>query len=329
MKGRIAFFLLGIIACNAHGAEFLDLDVALQNTYRACVDIDDNLHDLKVLAGVNTAVTSVGSALGVGALAVGLTKAELDKRIESLYDDMVSINYSYQGDGTELSTKQQSASTLNEEINKVTFEVPQKKEYQEAVAAINQAKQDASASENGMVKKSKKLGNWRTGLLAGNTATNIAGAVIASKTVNKNDISTQINACVSAVQDLGNAILSAKLSGLDVTEASQIHDACSDYEFVDVDAITQRGRGAMVSSTIGAGLGGIGTATSISANSKKVRDDDTESGKQKEKNLNTASNVLSAGAAAASVTATVFNARQISAIKRVAQVSEKCTALLK
>lgn len=327
MKGRFAFLLLGTISCNAYGAEFLDLDAALRNTYRACVDIDDNLHDLKVLAGVNTAVTSVGSALGVGALAVGLTKAELDKRIESLYDDMVSINYSYQGDGQELATKAEFAGNVNTQINNINFAVT--KDYQKFVEAIKQAQQTQTAPENEMVKKSKKLGNWRTGLLAGNTATNIAGAVIASKTVNKNDISTQINTCVSAVQDLRNAILSAKLNGLDVTEADQIYDACSEYEFVDVDAIAKRGRGAMVSSAVGAGLGGVGTATSISANSKKIREDDTESGKKKEKNLNTASNVLSAGAAAASVTATVFNARQISAIKKVAQVSEKCTALLK
>lgn len=328
MKGRFAFLLLGTISCNAHGAEFLDLDTALRNTYRACVDIDDNLHDLKVLAGVNTAVTSVGSALGVGALAVGLTKAELDKRIESLYDVMVSINYSYQGDGQDLSTKAEFAVKVNALIDNMTFVVPST-DYQKLADAIKQAQQTQTATEDEMVKKSKKLGNWRTGLLAGNTATNIAGAVIASKTVNKNDISTQINTCVSAVQDLRNAILSAKLNGLDVTEADQIYDACSDYEFVDVDAIAKRGRGAMVSSAVGAGLGGVGTATSISANSKKIREDDTESGKQKEKNLNTASNVLSAGAAAASVTATVFNARQISAIKKVAQVSEKCTALLK
>lgn len=328
MKGRFAFLLLGAISCNAHGAEFLDLDTALRNTYRACVDIDDNLHDLKVLAGVNTAVTSVGSALGVGALAVGLTKAELDKRIESLYDVMVSINYSYQGDGQDLSTKAEFAVKVNALIDNMTFVVPST-DYQKLADAIKQAQQTQTATEDEMVKKSKKLGNWRTGLLAGNTATNIAGAVIASKTVNKNDISAQINTCVSAVQDLRNAILSAKLNGLDVTEADQIYDACSDYEFVDVDAIAKRGRGAMVSSAVGAGLGGVGTATSISANSKKIREDDTESGKQKEKNLNTASNVLSAGAAAASVTATVFNARQISAIKKVAQVSEKCTALLK
>ena len=61
----------------------------------------------------------------------------------------------------------------------------------------------------------------------------------------------------------------------------------------------------------------------------KTRNDNSDSGKQKEKNLNTASNVLSVGATAASVTATVFNATQIAAIKKVAKVSEACTGVLK
>lgn len=60
------------------------------------------------------------------------------------------------------------------------------------------------------------------------------------------------------------------------------------------------------------------------ANSDKVRNDNTDSGKQKEKNLNTASNVLAGTTTVASAAATVFNATQISAIKRVVSVAEKC-----
>jgi len=65
------------------------------------------------------------------------------------------------------------------------------------------------------------------------------------------------------------------------------------------------------------------------ANTDKIRDDNTDSGKQKEKNLNTAANVLSGATTVASATATVFNATQISAIKKVATVAQKCTEVLK
>ena len=66
------------------GAGFLDLNTALQNTYHACVDIDNNLSDLKKLAGINTAVTAVGTGLGVGATVVGFVKSSKDKEIERL-----------------------------------------------------------------------------------------------------------------------------------------------------------------------------------------------------------------------------------------------------
>ena len=87
-----------------------------------------------------------------------------------------------------------------------------------------------------------------------------------------------------------------------------------EYNYVDISKITNRAKGAMISSIVGATTGAVGTVTSAMANSNKIRNDNTDSGKNKEKNLNTA---------------TVFNATQISAIKKVASVAEKCTGVLK
>ena len=50
---------------------------------------------------------------------------------------------------------------------------------------------------------------------------------------------------------------------------------------------------------------------------------------QKEKNLNTASNILAGGTAVASGVAAVFNATQISAIKKIAKIAEDCEKVLK
>ena len=315
MKRIIAFSLVFVMASNAYGADVLDLNTALQNTYRACAEIDDNLHDLKVLAGVNTAVTAVGTGLGVGATATGFVKQKTDKEIEELeklLKEMEELSNQYTG--TEPDANQRSA-FLTEFNNTYNTAVKDKATAQQKI--------------DDLTKKSKNLGNWRTGLLAGNTVTNVAGAVIASKTINKDDIQGQIDACISATKDLNNAILAAKLSGEDISEAQSIYKACREYEYVDISPINKRGKGAMISSSIGAGLGGIGTITSGVANSDKIRNDNTDSGKKKEKDLNTASNVLSIGATAASATATVFNATQIAAIKKVAKVSESCTRVLK
>lgn len=308
MKRVFAFSLVFVLASNAYSAEVLDLNTALQNTYRACADIDDNLHDLKVLAGVNTAVTAVGTGLGVGAAATGFAKASKDSKSKQLSD---KINYN---------TKPINVFPTEEEIDAwcVLFNSEEMKQQYDDLR-----------------EESKTLGNWRTGLLAGNTVTNVAGAIIASKTINKDDINSQIEACISATKELNNAINAARINGEDITEAKQIYNACREYEYVDISQIDKRGKGAMISSSVGAGLGGIGTITSGVANSETIRKDTkdvsekTDVDWKKEKDLNTAANVLSFGAMAASATSTVFNATQIAAIKKVAKVSESCTGVLK
>ena len=315
MKRKVIFSLLFLFAFDAYGAEVPDLTTALQNTYRACASIDENLHELKVLAGVNTAVTTVGTGLGIGATATGFVKQKTDAEIEELetvFKQIQEKTDSYNGDNP-----------TDEEIT--AFFEDYNKSYNEVIKDLSVAKQKVEE----LTGKSKKLGNWRTGLLAGNTVTNVAGAIIASKTVNKDDINGQIEACIAATKELNNAMNAARMNGEDITEAKQIYDACREYEYVDISKIDKRGKGAMISASVGAGLGGIGTITSGVANSDKIRDDDTDSGKKKEKDLNTASNVLSVGATAASATATVFNATQIAAIKKVAKVSESCTGVLK
>lgn len=310
---KFFIFLCLLCACiSANAAEVLDLNTALQNTYKACVGIDDDLHDMKVLAGINTAVTGVGTGLGVGATATGFVKASKDKQVEVKLDKLREIEQKNPGANSSDTEWQSFSESLQSELTTARQEIER---YQAEIAELN--------------KESKNLGNWRTGLLAGNTVTNVAGAVIASKTINKDDLQGQIDACISATKVLNNAIMQAYLNGEDTREAKQIYEACREYEYVDIGPINKRGTGAMVASSVGAGLGGIGTITSGIANRDKTRNDNSDSGKQKEKNLNTASNVLSVGATAASVTATVFNATQIAAIKKVAKVSEACTGVLK
>jgi hypothetical protein len=177
--------------------------------------------------------------------------------------------------------------------------------------------------------QSKKLGNWRTGLLATNAATNIAGVAISASTIKKDDYQGQIDACISATKTLNTAIMQARMNGENVAEAENIYKACTEYEYVDITPIIKRGTGALISSGIGAATGLAGTVISGVANSDKTRNDNSDAGKKKEKDLNTASNVMAIGATAASATATVFNATQIAAIKKVAAVSESCTGVLK
>jgi len=291
--------------------ETVDLDVALQNTYRACVGIDDDLADLKKMAGINTAVTAVGTATGAAAVATGIAKVQTDKEIEEFEIYLQKIE-----NAARQQTEEPSVINVKQEQIDALFA----KYYKEEVV-------DDKIEE--LNKKSKKLGNWRTGLMAGTVATNVTGAIIAGKNKVDSDLLTKIDVCKSSVAVLDSAINQARMNGENVGEAQDILNTCKEYNYVDLTPISKHAKGAMISSLVGTATGVAGTVTSAVANTDNVRDDDTDAGKQKEKNLNTSSNVLAGASAAASATAVFFNAAQISAIKKVSLVAQKCTEMLK
>ena len=296
-------------------ADVLPLYDALRATYTACVGIEDELAGLKKMAGINTAVTGGGTATGVGATVTGLVKASKDSKIEELEIKLEKLR--------EIEGKNQQQESVENDFE--TFAA----EFETSYSSIAQQLKDYQSEKDKLTKQSKNLGNWRTGLLAGSTVTNIAGATIAATNKASVGLKEQINSCISAVGDLQQSMMQARLNGEDITEAQSIVESCKEYEYVDISKINNRANGATISSVVGATTGLAGTITSATANTDKTRNDNTDSGKQKEKNLNTASNVLSGVTTVASATATGFNVAQISAIKKVAAVAEKCTGVLK
>ena len=311
LRGRLSFlsviYLGALVPMFAHADE-TSLVAALQKTYSACIGIDNSLADLKKMAGINTAITGVGTGLGAGATIVGIVKSKKDAEAKRIAD---SINYT-----------------------KRPYQVmPTKAEMEEMKAEFNSENTEDEFKK--LRDQSKKLGNWRTGLMVGNTATNVAGAIISNKNRVDDDLQSQIDSCRSAVKNLQTSIMQAKMEGLDVSEAQTIYNTCREYDYVDVSKINKQAKGATISSVVGAGLGLTGTITSGVANSESVRKDNvgisgkTSSDWDKEKSINTAANVLAGASTVASATATVFNATQIKAIKDVANVATKCTGALK
>ena len=314
MKLLAALFLLLPFVANANT---MSLDDALRATYSACVGIDEELADMKTMAGINTAITAVGTAAGAGATVVGTVKAHKDAEIEKLLEQMKQEEQAaQQGKTIDYNKLEDQYSEMEDLINQV------------ASGAIKIPAETWKEIGN-LKSQSKKLGNWRTGLMAGSTATNVAGAVIAGTNQVKGDLLAQIDACKASVKDLRNAMMQARMNGEDITEAQEIADACGEFEYADLSKINVRGKGAAISAGIGAATGLAGTITSAAANTDATRGDNSEAGKKKEKNLNTASNILAGTTTAASATATVFNATQIKAIKQVAEIAEKCTEVLK
>ena len=287
----------------------LPLNTALSQARAACSGISADMSDLKKMAGINTAVTGVGTVAGGVALGTGIAKANTDSDIET-YEKLLE----------ELRSKDQSGETA---------EMIDENAADEALANMPQTQEDFEKLIADYTQKSKTLGNIRTGTLAGAAVTDTVGTIIASQNRVDENLQQRIDNCIRATDNLKNARSAAIAENTATTQeldkADKITKACADWKNVDLTSIDKRAKGATISGGTGAALAVAGTITSASANSDKVRDGDND----KEKSLNTASNVLAGGTTVASAVATIFNATQISAIKKAVNAADKCEEALR
>ena len=296
------FALMGIIS-SAHAA--VDIEAALSKVRASCGGISEELNTMKTLAGIGTAVSAVGTVAGGAAVATGVMKNNTDAEIATKMAELID---------QQLISKDGKWKRIDPGYAK---------------KAWNEFKN----SDEGSVlnKKSETLGNIRTGTLAATTATNIAGAAVGGVNMKKarGSLSEQVSECLASVKELsaayGQARISRTASEEDLGRIETIVRVCDEWSTVDLSKIDNRATGAFASSVVGAATGAAGTITSALANSNGVRDGDPI----KEKNLNTASNVLAGGATVASGAATIFNATQISVIKRASTVADACEGALK
>lgn len=286
------------------------LDIAIANVRSSCGAISVELADMKMRAGIGTAVSAVGTVTGGVAVGAGMAKADVDSQIAHWRSVLNAM-----------SAQDKASGVVYEEINMADLNGLSADDV--VLAELENLNEKLSALEQ----KSKKLGNVRTGTLATSTAANIAGAVVAGTNRIKGDLQQKIDSCIASVTELSRVRMQARLDGsaddAQLANAEKIIAECGAWETVNVSSIDKRAQGATISSGVGAGLGLVGTITSATANSDNLKDD------KKEQNLNKASNILAGGTTLASGAATVFNATQISAIKRAAEVADLCEGALK
>ncbi|MBR6838621.1 MAG: hypothetical protein IKM94_03580 [Alphaproteobacteria bacterium] len=296
MRKYFVFVILSLFVSNSYAIDFSGVvnDVKIK-----CLGISDELVDLKKMAGINTVITGVGTATATGATVVGIVKTSVDKDLRSILESVDNIDNS----------------TVN----------PSGVEILDVYDGYITQYDNIETAQTELYDKSKTLGNWRTGLLGVGAATNVAGAVVAANNKVSEDLQTHINDCVQSVTVLQDAVGQARIDGIDVSGANKIISECGKWKNTDLSIINNRAKGAMISSVVGATTGVVGTITSAVSNSDKVRQEDAD----KEKKLNTASNILAGGTAVASGTATVFNATQISAVKKIAKIAEDCEGVLR
>ncbi|MCR4917317.1 MAG: hypothetical protein K5912_00030 [Alphaproteobacteria bacterium] len=322
-------FVIGVaeaaIKVNNKGTEIYqndDVASALRVVYHSCVGIDEDLSEIKTKAGIATGVSAAGTASSGGALATGIVKSNVDERIEIIEQKLAEIDKKTLQGFYSMPSEEEVQRFMNTSLTCSNITLSNSVKEDDEKTKLEKERDKLNT-------KSEKLGNWRTGLMATSTATNIASAAISGTNRIKPDLQAKISACRTSVSELRKAIASGAGSEEDLQDAQIIVAACGKYDSVDLKKINNRAIGATVSSSVGAGTGLSGTITSAIANSATVRNDNSELGKRKEKRLNIASNVLAGTTTVAGLTSTTFNATQIAAIKEVAEVAEECSGVLR
>lgn len=310
-KLSYVFFVMQMCVVFSCNAMTLSPDAAIANARMNCDDISQYFKSMKTMAQVNTAVTGVGTVAGAGATIVGIAKANIDKEIEKLIRDV----------------QQREAETGHTRLT-----IDEGQDFiDQTMALVRDATPYDDDTTGKLEQKSKNLGNWRTGLLAGSTATNIAGTIIAANNRTDTDLRNRLDKCVQSIKDLQDSKMQAQINNADAItlhRMENIINACRDYDTLDISKIDNKAKGATISSGVGIAVGTAGTITSATANSNKIRNDDTAAGMNREKNLNTASNVLAAGTTVASGVATVFNAQQANVLNRAQKIATQCSEAL-
>ena len=285
-----------------------DFSGALATARNKCVGIAADLQQIKKMATANTVVTGVGTVAGGVAVYAGIKKSTVDKKL------------------SELERKLESLETMSDR-EFISF-LKQMASYQEALKEYN----SVCAQKKDLEKKSKGLGNLRTGMMAANTATAVAGTIMSSQNENQGrSMAERIIECQKSIDALKVHMGQSRVSGDNVAyqRLEKIVTGCSNMYSHDLDKIYANSNVSKITSAINIGTGASGTVASAVANTKSIRNDNSPRGQNKEKGWNIAANVLAGTSTVASGVSTIFNAKTIKAINDNIEYATQCEEALK
>ncbi len=311
-------------------AELLNQAEEVYNATRiVCSGISDQIAKVANISTANTAITGAGTIAATGALVAGVKKSNIDAEIESRLDEFCKTNDCTQkpdGDAQDFYTK------IIEGLAEISTE-----------SGLD--KTDSKSIES-MLEQSQKLGNWRTGLMAGTIGTNLATAILSGRNMNQSDLIQQITACNDMIKTVSEVQHTLKTAGINPIEnpiMRKLDNAktwCDQMNVADVEKIENRMKASLGTSIAGGVIGVAGTATSAAANSDKYSDINTRASlhannnnnntaeSQKAKNLNTAANIMSGASIATGVAGTAVNISLISLAKKMIKSAQRCEEIL-
>ena len=328
MTARIfSLFLIGTIAASAtqafannHLTEGVLIGEAIElldSTRVACSGISDELSHISGISVANTAVSGAGTVAAGGALAAGVKKSKTDKEIADILAQMCELGSCDPNELDNMSDEEFAARVIGP-----------------LVQAIEQVYADELKDMRKKTQQSIKLGNWRTALLAGTTATNVTSAILAGLNRNQSDLIQHITVCntlTGQLRDKMSQLQQAGVSPLDnpiFSDASHAIDTCGGINIADIEKIERRMTAVMGTSVAGATIGAVGTGVSAAANSKKIRDANSDDGKKKEANLNKTANVMAGANIATGAVETGLNISLVTLTKKLIKNAQACENVL-
>lgn len=278
-----------------------------------CSGISDEIGKVANISKANTAVGVVGTVAAGGALIAGIKKSQEEKQIEEIIDKMCA-----------------KGGCTAEGVNAMSDE--------EFLINVLQPMAEIAELEQ-HVKKSKNLGNWRTGLMAGTIGTNLASAIMSGLNIDQSDLIQHISACNEMVRTIPDVELSLKKGGINPTEnpvvkkLNNIKTWCAQINIADIEKIEKRMKGVMGTSIAGGVIGVVGVGTSAAANSDKYMDINnkiglTEEEKKKEHALNTTANIMAGANVATGAVETGLNISLITLTKKLMEQASRCEEVL-
>ena len=312
MRKKLCVFLCYLIPSISYGAADGLIAEALDTFNVAkmvCSGISDEISKVSNVSKINTAITGVGTVAAGGALVAGIKKSQEEEEIDKLVEQICNAG-GCAAEGVESMSDEDFFYNVMQPMAEIA-------ELQERL------------------ERSKKLGNWRTGLMAGTIGTNVASAIISGVNKNQSELIQHIQACNEAVKSVNNMSNKLKLEGVNPLEnpimknLNNVGTLCNNINIADIEKIEKRMTGVMGTSIAGAVIGVAGTATSAAANSDKYMNEQnrlklSEQEKNKKNNLNTASNVMAGANVVTGAIETGLNITLIALTKKLIKQAEQC-----
>lgn len=292
---KLLFFLPLFLTDVAYGVDGCEYDNVVAKLRQNCTGINLELQNIKKYEIADTVVTGVGTVAAGGALYAGIKKKDIDKKAEELAKKMNNIE-----------------NMSDAEFVAFLKEMARYQELKEQYNSMCQMKHDFEA-------KSKKLGNIRTGLMVGNTATAVAGTIISNKNKKDSDsIKDMIEICLDTIkvneQKIGQSMIDCGRNQYEKLKKAVLE--CKMLSTENMEKVSKHNKVSTIVSGVNIGTGTAGVITSALANHNKYD--------RKTKNMNTAANVLAGTSAVASGVSTVFNATTLKSINNNLRASEAC-----